>query len=354
MSRVQRTATDPATRARALQLAAEVGAAQASRETGVPASTIRAWRARDADQRAVNTTATVPVTAVTSPDDQLERVKRIADKAAMAAESAIDQLQETIGSARSPQSLAIATGVLLDKAAQLQDGIRAIEEQQIRITEEQGHLIAELQRLLFEAIDVPYGLERGRGRHVRVLLADMLRQATTSGDRLVFVSQPDLAEAARDEVRDVFAKRLRPGIEREIRQQLEAERAAAAPVATSSVMPLGLPERSSAPLDGSEEMVGPRQAVVTFSEPQERPQRPSEPDVEIVDAEVVPEVPGLWLRAHHGNEQLARRAWEASLARDREREARPEEPEPFGGRVPSKWRLEGSPGGPTVPSGGVF
>jgi transposase-like protein len=43
---VKQTATDPETKQRALRRAAEVGSAQAARELGVPASSIRVWRVR--------------------------------------------------------------------------------------------------------------------------------------------------------------------------------------------------------------------------------------------------------------------------------------------------------------------
>ena len=203
-------ATDPATKSRALQRAAEVGAAQASRETGVPAGTIRAWRARDAEARAVS---------VASADvDDVERLRRIAAKSRQAAEQAIDRLNEVIPHSKDPQRLSVSVGVLIDKAQMLADTVLALDERRVRMTQRDSKAIVALFQAFFAAVGLP--LETGGP--IAGVLASMLRQA---GENLELVAAPpDKTEAARAAIRDTIRKELYPGIRSRSRRSCGSRR----------------------------------------------------------------------------------------------------------------------------------
>ena len=305
---MKRVATDPATRARALQIAAERGAAQASRETGVPAGTIRAWRARSEDpaQRSAQDSRA-----------QGDRQKQGADRMWKVAEASTRKALEAIerGDTLAAQRLMVTAGISADKTGQLEEASARTAERQVRLAGNQGQLMALIDRMFFEAVGIPWSMP------VRRLLASLYRQAEEiDRDGAVAVS-PDLAEAAAQDVREHFARLLRAEFERDRMERL------------------ALPAPSQ-PVDD----------VV--------PAEPIGAEAEVVDAEPVgDELPSGWLRMNHGDPVLARAAYESykagreAVEAQRAEKGREWRADPGGGMGASVSELFRSPTG--GPGGGV-
>jgi hypothetical protein len=249
---------DPALKAEALQLAEEHGPQVASERTGIPASTIRVWRTRA--KQAISPTGELPA------DMSTERAKKTAEAARDAADAAIRQLRKTLAGAKSPQSLAIATGVLIDKALLLDALVERIEDRQVQLSQAQGQAIGAVIELALGGLGVPVTPA------VRAVVAGLLQQAGR-GD--VLAVSPAVAEPARADVRAAI---------------MADER--------------GLP----APAVDDQEP----DDVVTESEPVEHD------DVEVVDAVVVDELeePPQHYRDAYPTEAAAKQAWNARLRRE--------------------------------------
>jgi hypothetical protein len=285
-------ATDPQRKAEALQRAAQVGVAQAAREFGIPAGTIRAWRHRSGE---AGPPARVDV------QDWAARKQQGAEDAWQAAQAALAKVTELLeaGKTGDAQRAALTMAITLDKSAMLEAGAQAAHDRDIRLRQENAALVAAVFELLLEAI----GLRKSQA--AKRCCADLLRQASR-GEPMV-VSPVD-AEAVQAELRRRIGAELREEIEREFRDRVEPDwreqRGLPAPDA----------EREAEPV---EPMAGPRTIVRTVSEPVED---------EIAEAEVVEDepLPAGWLNMYH-DETRARRAWEQAKAEDRRREQRERE-----------------------------
>ena len=190
---------DPARKAAALRVAAEHGAAEAERQTGVRASTIRAWRSREG---AVDRTPS-------GDDQELRRVT--AQTARETALKAVRRMEAVIQSAKSPQSLAIAAGILVDKAAMLDAQVIDGEVHRNHLLDRFAQDIVELFKLYSTALGLPSGPE-----FPGIDVFTELLKSTQTG---VMVCSPATAEHAAAATREHFRKQL----EAEIRAQIEAE-----------------------------------------------------------------------------------------------------------------------------------
>ena len=170
---------DAAVKARAIRRAREVGAAQTARELEIPSGTVRSWLSREPPTQA---------SLAAADNDELARLKA---KAQRGAEQALDRLDDIVPRATGVQSLAVTSGVLIDKRQQLVAAIQADEDRQQRLAAEQGQTIAALITLSYEAL----GLETTDP--IRDVIADLLRRASR-GEPLAV--SPSLAAAAQADV----------------------------------------------------------------------------------------------------------------------------------------------------------
>lgn len=167
-------ATDPATLARALQRAAEVGAAQAGRELEIPAATIRGWRRRSGQAG--------PPTGV-DPETwgQLKQVG--ARDAWKAAQQALGEVRRHLkaGKARDAQAAALSFAILVDKSGVLEAAAAAAvvveSDRRAQIQTDQAQLLAKVVYVFLEALGVPVD-------PARPILGALLRQ-TSAGETLV-------------------------------------------------------------------------------------------------------------------------------------------------------------------------
>jgi hypothetical protein len=147
--------------------AEEVGAAQASRETGVPAATLRAWRSRSRTPQTAKPAATVAA----SPVDGLDGYEiRLLERAKRAVELGVKRLEELIPQAKGVQSVAISSGILIDKVAHLNQTIADAQERQTRIAERDATKIIAAIEHYFAALELPFSPASKR------LWATLLRQ----------------------------------------------------------------------------------------------------------------------------------------------------------------------------------
>jgi hypothetical protein len=261
--------TDPATKAQALRIAAEHGAAEASRQTGVQASTIRAWKSRE--------NVAVPPSEI----NDIERLRRTADQARRVADAAIKRIGETLPNSRNPRDLSISVGVLLDKAQQLSENLQALEDRDIRISQQQTEVLVVVVEMFFESVGLPLGEPTLRAAP-RALLAALLRQAGEGAA----MSPPGVeTEAARTWVRERVAEDLRPTLRAEIERELHDQEpdSELADVSDRPRVPLALPAAGETEVRELEQLAEPRQALKVFAERQPQPVG----DSEIVEGEVV-------------------------------------------------------------------
>jgi len=272
---VKRVATDSATRAEALRRAEETSAAQAGRELGIPASTVRAWkmRAEKPAARSAEESETQGQRHHVAADRHQE-VGEAALRAALAAIEAGDSLKA--------QRLMISAGIAADKSSQHEEHAARADERHVRLQTAQGQVIVELERMALDA----FGIRVTEA--VRAVFGELFRHAS-AGEPLVV--SPALAEAAR---RDVW-------------EQVTRGMARALPPPTG------------------EEVVDGQLTVedVIAATP--------EPEPEPADAEVVEDLPPGWLDVNGGNEPLARAQFEKWKAEKLEREERQHD-------APDGWR----------------
>ena len=252
-----------------MQLAGEVGAAQAARELGVPAATVRGWRMR-AEKPAARTAKQSETQGQRHhvAADRHQEVGEAALRAALAAIEAGDSLKA--------QRLMISAGIAADKSSQHEEHAARADERHVRLQSAQGQVMVELDRMALGA----FGIRVTEA--VRAVYGELFRHAS-AGEPLVV--SPALAEAAR---RDVWEQ-------------------------VTSGMARALP-----PAPG-EEVVDGQVSDVDVG-------RDQRPEPEPADAEVVEEpLPDGWLEVHHGNETLAREQFAKYTAAQREREQRQHE-----------------------------
>lgn len=174
---------DDATKAEALQLAEEHSAAEASRRTGVPAATIRAWRHREGRSR--------PPAGV-DPVDWAAQRRAGALEAWSAAQDALARCRDLIedGDPRKAQAASVVFGVLVDKSAVLQTAAAQAEERQAKIAQDEAQLLVGVVEATWRELGVPLG---AAGRKV---LGHYVKQA--SGGTIVEGTAPDARAAARE------------------------------------------------------------------------------------------------------------------------------------------------------------
>lgn len=202
----------------ALARVEEVGLDQAASEAGVTVRTLERWhvkaaRVAEAAPEQPSTEITEPGTnedPATAPDDDGvdldEQLRRTAAAARRAAEKAIARLDEALPQSRNVQSIAVAIGVLSDKASMLERLLVEAEERKMRLAGDQAEVIAALLRAFVDALGL-----RGSKSAPRVIRA-LLTQAS-AGD--VLVVSPADAEVLQAEVRERHCAGLRRGIEAE-------------------------------------------------------------------------------------------------------------------------------------------
>ena len=187
-------ATDPATKAEALRIAAEHGAAEASRQIGVPASTIRMWKARGVGAAKVTDLAEV------STDEVRRRIRELEKTADLG----IAELQSAMKGSRSPQSVAISVGVCLTKASELAAAVRELEDREVRLEQGQAQRLVEVVRLFLAELGVP------PTDSIKAFMADLFAGRMTASS----LPHPDLAQAARTDLREKSATSSRPSAKR--------------------------------------------------------------------------------------------------------------------------------------------
>ncbi len=249
----------------------QVGLERAASEAGVTVRTVERWQgkaraAESVDGEQVDGVLMAPAAPVVSPvpvgevddGDLGAQLSRTAQAARRAAEKAIARLEEALPTARNPQALAVAVGVMTDKAAQLQRILDEEEERKARLAQGQAEVIAGLFPLALEAAGVPVA-------PFRPVLGELLRRAGEGGPLTV---SPAIAQPAYAAVRGYF--------ERILREELEEERRMLAAGSSSDDEQDEAEARrlSDALLAGGEVVVGADVPV---------------PDSDVVEAEVVDE-----------------------------------------------------------------
>lgn len=126
-------------RAQALALYAEVGPAEAARQLGIKAGTIRQWAAR------AGVTGDDPRTRLATEGARVKWAARrdeLADKAGAAAEQVLEAMVKAAndGDGMNARGLSVAFGVTVDKAQLLAGG--ATSRSEIDVTDPSGRLAA--------------------------------------------------------------------------------------------------------------------------------------------------------------------------------------------------------------------
>ena len=254
---MKRNASDPAVKTEALQLAEQVGAAEASRRTGVPASTIRMWRTR---AKTSGTASDIRPTAVPVGERPIDPGRgargtwRVAERATRAALEAIDR-----GDPLAAQRLMVTAGIAADKTGQLEEAAGRAEERQIRLSHAQAETIAAVLLLALDGLGLPAGEATKR------FIGSLLRQAVSAEG---LVAHPALAEPARAEL----LARLR----QQVRREMKTEQSTVEPPVLSAPDPEPVLEAEPPSEPGA-------RALDHLHEDDQ-----GKAEVEITDAEVVP------------------------------------------------------------------
>ena len=194
---------DDEVRAKALELADEVGAAEAARRLDIPVGTVKSWRSRS---------GRVAPPKGAEPIDWAHARRTAAADAWQAMSEALASLRSHLedGQPSKAQSSAVVLGILHDKVGALVRGADEAEAHEVRIAEAQGQLVAAAMR----AVLVDLGAH-GAGRP---LIGHYLRQASVDGT-VVEGSAPGVARA-RDELETEVLRRVSDeALEREVRRR---------------------------------------------------------------------------------------------------------------------------------------
>lgn len=211
-------ATDPATKARALQLAREHGPAEAARQTGIKASTIRSWRRRAGESGPP---------AGADPEDWAASKRAAAEEAHEASRQALRSVDRWLkdGSPHKAQAAATAAGILVDKANVLEAQALTVENRSIRLTEAQAQIIATVLKATVRELGIP------QGKAVNALFRTVIMVATAEERSIAegHEKEPpepikfDEAPAARRELRGALRAELEAEIRSDIEQSIRAE-----------------------------------------------------------------------------------------------------------------------------------
>ena len=182
----------PTVRAEALHLAAEHGAAEASRRTGIPAATIRSWRRRVGESG-----PPAGVDPVAWADLKETAARDIWEAAQLALSSVRELLEE--GKTSDAQRAALALAILIDKSAMLEAAAIAATNRRVRLAQDSAQHIVEVLSVFLAALGLPFS------EPVRKTLAGLLRQAA-AGARLA--ADESRAAEAHAEIRRWIAAEL--------------------------------------------------------------------------------------------------------------------------------------------------
>jgi hypothetical protein len=144
---MKRKPIDQALKAEALELADRVGAAEAARQTGVSAGTIRAWRSREGRVE--------PPPGVDLEDWAATKRDGAAEtwRAARRALESVNTLLED-GDERKAKDAALTMAILIDKSGALSEAAERADQRQTTITERQAWQLAESVRLALGDLDL--------------------------------------------------------------------------------------------------------------------------------------------------------------------------------------------------------
>jgi hypothetical protein len=193
----------PEVKREALQLAEEVGPAEAARRTGQKASTIRMWKTRAAQAAKPRAKATPQAgssagestSESVSPTTRAEKLRARAEKAREAEFRAEDRADAQIGKNQSAEARnsMVSANSFSERAAELEESARLQELHEVALSEAQGRLVLDLVGSVFDDVSLP--------RPDGLLQA---RLQAWPGD-----PNPELVAQARDEVRRVIAQEVR-------------------------------------------------------------------------------------------------------------------------------------------------
>jgi len=134
-------------RREALKLADELSPTEASKLTGIPASTIRMWRTRYRQEAVVRIGQARVAGDPIGVEIEVEALRERAKNGMRVFACAMSRLEEVIDTAKNPQSVAIAGAIAYDKSvSQLQQAL-ALKDRQVRVEQAQ---VDELKKLLDE------------------------------------------------------------------------------------------------------------------------------------------------------------------------------------------------------------
>jgi hypothetical protein len=198
-------ATDPQLKAEALRLADEKGVAQAARETGIPAGTIRAWRSR---------------TGAAGPPPGVDRGEWVAKKeeaaaraweTAMLGEAAYRRLLAA-GKSHQAQQVAMSFGIFIDKSSVLQKAAEAEKDRHRELSEAEGDFIVALLTTVLSAFEVDLGA-------VSAVVGERLGGDMTQGAAAV----PPLSAEERERVQEGLRTSLRASLKYDLRGEVRTE-----------------------------------------------------------------------------------------------------------------------------------
>jgi hypothetical protein len=181
-------AIDPAIRREAVDLANQVGSAEAVRQLAakgieVNPSSLRAWKSR-----ATSTALTAPGEA-DDPVAQLRQEARATFAVAMDARRAASRAMHR-GKTTGAKDLGVLCGVLIDQCSKLEAAAQRLDEQRVQVTEEQQQLMLAALRITFAAI----GLDARPSTPVATLVGSVFRAHERDG---VLVADASAAQAVR-------------------------------------------------------------------------------------------------------------------------------------------------------------
>lgn len=217
---MSRQAIDPALRAQAMELARTEGVAVAAERTGLKPGTIRVWLSRS-EAKAAPPAVAAPATV---GDAQIPGLGEFESKTLVSAKRAVDaalkRLEELIPTAKGIQSVAISSGILMDKIERLNEVVADAQERTVRIAQGDAEWLTAAMTLYMQALGLPWE----EGGAARKCWAAILR----GGARGVpFRMPPDVdVGAAREALLSRVRSEVRAELEQEQRERAEAERMA--------------------------------------------------------------------------------------------------------------------------------
>jgi len=204
-------------RAQALQLLAEgVTPAEVARRLELTPSTVRVWKsragvARNPVEPAVTGEPADELMPATDPDASVVQIRTTITEAQSAARLAIQRLHEILPTARGPQAIAVAGGIMVDKARQLEEQLAEQERDRMVMVERDAQRIHSVIKELLQA----HGVDASAPA-VRTLVRALLTRAA-QGDEIA--APREMAS----EVRRLLHDRVRQEVERELREELRRE-----------------------------------------------------------------------------------------------------------------------------------